>query len=252
MAEAVICYPASFLERPEDRRFLMELAACGCSGAEAHLMLYRIWADYSTGKSDRRKIRAAREDLATDTDVRLMEDFCGWKGGAGDLVISAVNSGFLRHERLEGVNSLVCHGFFPINSSWCRDGKSFQKRGGLSRSADKQAIAADREARERETLWDRTSQKFEDVTPARRGDSLRFCLRVTRAMDIPNPTDEELRSGSLRMALEIMDRLSEPEIKSTLVWLIGNRTDTSLPRRLDQILRDWDKLAERAKNEMMQ
>jgi hypothetical protein len=249
-SEAVICYPAAFLERPEDRRCLLELAATGCPREAASLMLYRIWADYSTGRSDRRVVRSSLAELASDPEARLMEGFCGWTGAPGGLVIAAVSSGFLRHEERDGVKWLVCHGFFPINSTWCRDGKSFQKRGGLSRSLQKQANAVDREAREVETLWDKTGHaEVDGLTAAARGDALRLCMRICRAMDMPRPTDAEMKSGCLRLAKDILAHGSE-SINETLLWLIGNRTSPEIPRRLDQILRDWDRFLEKAKREM--
>lgn len=248
--EAVICYPAAFLERPEDRRCLLELEAIDCPREAACLILYRIWADYSTGRSDRRVVQSSIADLASDPEARLMEGFCGWEGLAGTLIIAALNSGFLRYEERDGVKWLVCHGFFPINSPWCRDGKSFQKRGGLSRSLQKQANAVDREAQEVETLWDKTGQaEVDGLTAAARGDALRFCMRVSRAMDMPRPTDAEMKSGCLRLAKDILAHGSE-SINETLLWLIGNRTSQEIPRRLDQILRDWDRLLEKAKSEM--
>lgn len=249
MSEAVICYPLSFLERPEDRSLLMELKFIGIDSATASLLLYRIWADFSTGKSDKRKISSDRASLQLDRDVLLMEDFCKWEGEPGHLVISALMTGFLRYEEQDGAKYLICQGFFPMNSAWCREGKSFQKRGGYSRSVDRQAVAVDREARERETLWSRNNQAFDGVDEKRRGDSLRFVMQVCRVMDLPKPADDELRSGVLRMGIEILDSATDSEIKSTLVWLIGNRSDSFIPRRLDQILRKWPEIVTRAKSE---
>jgi hypothetical protein len=249
MNEAVICYPRSFLERPEDRRFLMELKHLEAPEDSARLYLYRLWADYATGGSDRREITHPEAEIGKDGAVRLLEDFCGWVGVSGDLVRAALAAGFLSIDSRDGKRALVCTGFFPINSAWCRDGKSMQKKGGLARAAQNQKRATERDAAARETLWLRRNDEF-DVTPEQRGAALRFVMRLCRAVNLATPDDEALRAGPFRKAAEILDRADEATVERTLLWLISNRSEPDIPQRIDQLLRGWDTFVSRAQSEM--
>jgi hypothetical protein len=232
---------------------LMELDSCGVKGADAKLLLYRLWADFATGGSDRRPVATGTADLASDMAVRMIESFCGWEGNGGDLILACIAANFLAFDPAPDGGSgghLICTGFFPINSAWCRSGKSMQKKGGWARAAQRQVITADREAGERMELWKRTGASFGDMSASDRGEALRFVLRVCRAMNVATPTDDELRAGPLRLASEIIARTSAARLNDIFVWIIGNRSAQGIPTRLDLILRDWEAIEKRALSEM--
>jgi hypothetical protein len=231
----------------------MELDACGVNGADAKILLYRLWVDFATGGSDRRPVSRASNELASDMAVRMIESFCGWQGNTGDLILAALASGFFTFDPSADGGSgghLICTGFFPINSAWCRSGKSMQKKGGWARAAQRQVIAADRDAGARTELWNRTNANFGDMTAAERGEALRFVLRLCRAMNLATPTDDELRAGPLRLASAIISRTSADRLNDIFVWIVGNRGAQGIPNRLDLILRDWDDIEKRALSEM--
>ena len=250
MSVPVICYPYSFLERPEDRSFLIELSLEGVAPDSARLMLYRIWADFATGGSDRR-VLAEVEDIGKDRLVRVLESFCGWKGESGSLVRMALASGFLKMEHVGESSVLVCCGFFPINSAWTRGGNSIQKRGAYTRIRNKQSDLADKEASEREELWKRNgSVAFSEFTEEERKSSLRFIIRICRALGMKMPADSILSAGPFRMASEVLRVSSQKEIDDTLLWLISKRQSPDVSDRLDVILREWKEMSKKAELEI--
>lgn len=245
--QAVICYPSSFLERPEDRSFLIELSFVSIPKDTARLILYRIWADFATGGSDRRQIDA--ENLEQDRQVRVLENFCEWSGRAGELVRMAVGAGFLTVERGESATMLVCKGFYPTNSAWNAKGRGFQKRGGLSRVLKVHGEKADGDVEELEKLWARTGNPFTDIDPEILLHATRLICRICRTLAIKNPTATELQSGIMRMAIELVQASDEAQIKETLLWLLSRRKEPDMPDRLDVILRAWPGYVEKAKSE---
>jgi hypothetical protein len=246
---SVICYPYAFLERPEDRSLLFELTHAGLSEDQAKLILYRIWAEFATGGSDRRRLES--EDMAAERQVRMMEAFCHWSGGPGELVRLAVLSGFLRIDRTDDGVSLICVGFYPINSAWSKDGRSFQRSGGLSRSLTKKKEKVDQDAGKREELWERTqADPFPDVAPEVRREALRFAMLLCRAVGFPYPTDGELAAGVMRMAIETVTSCDEAQRRETMLWITGRRKEQDMPTRLDAILREWPSFVAKAAGEM--
>lgn len=245
--QATICYPSSFLERPEDRSFLIELNFASVAKDAAKLILYRIWADFATGGSDRRQILA--EDLQNDRQVRVLENFCEWTGTPGDLVRMAIGAGFLVVEHSELGAMLVCKGFYPTNSAWNAKGRGFQKRGGLSRVLKVHGEKAEGDVEDMEKLWAKTGNPFPEVDPDTRLEASRLIFRICRTLNLKTPTTTELQSGIMRMAIELVLAADEPQIKETLLWMLSRRNEPDMPKRLDVVLREWPSHAAKAKNE---
>lgn len=238
MSEAVICYPQSFLERPEDRSFLMELEMAGVSNDASRLVLYRIWADFATSGTDRRSVND--EDLAGDRAVRVLEAFCDWRGEPGALVRMAVETGFLKIEPSATGPMLICKDFFPNNSAWSSKGRSFQKKGAFTRVMKKHLASAEDDASQREELWKRTgSSIFEEIPGETRAAALRFIYRICRALGRPVDSDEVLSAGPFRQAVDCLRDFSAKEVDDTLVWLISRRKSPDIPERIDAVLRAW-------------
>lgn len=246
MAESVICYPSLFLERPQDRVFLEKLRRAGVGDDTSKLMLYRIWADFATGQSDRRGLAKGGSHLAADPYALSIESFCEWRGEAGLLVSFAVESGFLRLEGGGDERVLVCDGFFPINSGWSKSGNSMQKKGAFTRILRRQEREAKAEVDEREELWSRTNAVPELGENQRRAAVL-FIARVCRALQFPPPTDAELNTGMLRRAHEIVTSTDEVSLEQTLLWLLSMRGDQLIPVRADLALKMWPDLMRSAK-----
>lgn len=246
---ANIVYPISFLERPEDRSFLVELKHAGVHPDTAKLLLYRIWADFATGGSDRRAIHES--NIAKDRQVRVLEAFCDWQGESGLLVRMAVESGFLRIEIGPKGGMLVCAGFYPINSAWSAKGRSFQKKGAYTRVLNRHASMADEEAGKREELWKRTGGGiFHEVPESTRREAMRFIIRVCRTLGMDVPGDVVLHAGPFRMAIEHLQSTPEPKINDTLLWLLSRRGSPEIPDRLDAVLREWPEYVRRSAEEL--
>lgn len=246
---STVAYPTSFLERPEDRSFLIELEFASIPKETARLILYRIWSDFATGGSDRRKIEA--ENLAEDRQVRVLENYCEWTGGPGELVRMAVASGFLTIINGDSGKHLICTGFYPINSAFNAKGRSFQRRGGLSRVLNAQSQAAQGDADDFEKLWERTGNPFQDVPPEICRRAILLISNITRALGLKNPTNEELKTGIMRMAIEIVQSTNEKDVSETLLWLLSKRKDPEMVNaRLDTVLRQFPNHLATAANEM--
>ena len=245
---ATICYPSSFLERPEDRSFLIELSFAAIPKDTARLILYRIWADFATGGSDRRKIDSA--DMVADRQVRVLEGFCEWAGEPGALVRMAIGAGFLVVEHGEAGSMLVCKGFYPANSAWNAKGRGFQRRGGLSRVLKGHSLKADDDVALLEKLWERTGNPFADVDPETCRDASRLIYRICRTLGIATPGENDLKSGVMRQAIECVRSTDATQTKGTLLWLLSRRKEPDMPDRLDAILRAWPTFVAKSAAEM--
>lgn len=244
---AIIAYPSSFLERPEDRSFLIELESAQVPIDKARLILYRIWADFGTGGSDRRPIHTAA--LAEDRQIRVLEAYCEWHGPPSALVRMAVAAGFLSIASGEQ-EMLVCTGFYPINSAFNAKGRSFQRRGGLSRVLKDQTNRAEGDAELMEKLWERTGNPFQDLPPETCKRATRFIFQICRTLGLPAPDAAALQSGIMRMAIECVQTTEEERIKETLLWLLSRRKEPDMPTRLDAIIRAWPSYVTRSTTEM--
>lgn len=246
---STVAYPTSFLERPEDRSFLIELELARVPKDAARLILYRIWSDFATGGSDRRKIEV--ENLAEDRQVRVLENYCEWTGEPGDLVRMAIAAGFLTLIDGDSGKYLVCAGFYPINSAFNAKGRSFQRRGGLSRVLNAQSQAAQGDADDFEKLWERTGNPFQDVPPEICRRAILLISNITRALGLKNPTNEELKTGIMRMAIENVQSTDEKAVSETLLWILSRRKDPDMVNaRLDTILRTFPAHVASAASEM--
>lgn len=241
----LVCYPKIFLERPEDRDFITELVALGVPAAEAKLLLYRIWADFAIGGSERRGLGV--DDAGQRRAIRSIEEYVGWSGTHGELVATAVSVGFLKRDEGSGVPVLICVGFKECNAG---KGRSMQSAGGKATAIVKHAKAAAAAAEERLELWNRTTPRnLEGVPMEKRKRGLVLMLRVCRVLSLKDPGDVVLVDGTLAAILAILDQHSEDAVERTIKWLYGNRTDESIPDQLHAVFAKWNEFTVRAEAE---
>lgn len=248
MSEPTISYPRNFLERPEDRAFLISFRGQEAKPAQVKFHLYRMWADFATGGGDTRLVSSGTECLSSDPAALMIEEFCQWEGDPGDLVSRCLKSGFLSYEpRESGGGVLRCTGFMQANQASFGKLGSMQKAGGHARGRQRQKAAAERETKEMLELWKRNGTESPDgMTAPQAEQSVLFILRVCRAMNWKKPSMDEMRSGSMRMAGEILVKSSSERLEKVVLWLIANRNAMDMPTRLDQLLRVWDGIEKRA------
>jgi hypothetical protein len=250
-AMSVVSYPHSFLSRPEDRAFLLEMNEAGIGHDRSCLICYRMWVDFSTGGSDRRALEA--ELLEEDRAVRVLESFLGWDGKPGALVRMAISSGFLREERMPGGKAvLICSGFYPINSNWSAKGNAFQRKGALTRVLSDDLKRAEQSVAAQEEIWGRTGGgAFAAIPAEERRAGFVFMNRVCRALRMNVPAEGVLASsGALDLALRVLREHDAKQIDATLMWLLANRQGQKVPDRLDAVLREWQDFANQASAEM--
>lgn len=251
MSVPTICFPVSFLERPEDRSFLIEMSFAEVPADTAKLTLYRIWHDFATGGSDRRVVNP--ENLPEDRQVRVLESFCGWTGTAGKLVRMGIDSGFLKIDgTAESGHSLVCCGFYPINSAWKKKGTSMQQLGAYTRVLKRDDKIAEADLTQREELWSRTGGGiFTTVPEHERRDAMKFIYRICRSRGIDVPSDAVLSAGPFRAAVECLEaQTPEKKVNNALIWIISQRSSPDLPERLDALLREWPEILKKSAEEM--
>lgn len=242
-------YPSNFLTRPCDRDLLARLEESGLEPDLAELTLYRIWRDFASGGSDRRLLAGDPPDLYHDRAITLLEKFCKWSWQDGMLVTLAVDAGFLAIDQGADGSHLVCRDFYPINSKFSAGGKSFQRKGALTRVLTRELESADKKAAEHLQLWERNSaSNFELGTPEQREQVLVFLHAVCNSAAKPMPPDSALRGGLFNAALKCLDT-PQSDRKDTLLYLISLRKDQSMPADVAAILHTWPALVAKAKSE---
>lgn len=253
-AAAVVSFPQSFLQRPEDRLFMAALSSTGVDSELAELMLYRVWRDFGSGGSDRRAL-SPDVGLAHDPQVKLLADSAGYPGSPGSFIQYGIHSGFFALEGVEeGKPVLVCKDFFPINSSWSVSGKSIQKKGAYTRARNRQAEEAEAEAKKQLEVWERTAPPdLSGMDAEQRRNGIIFIHRLGRALDLKLPPDAELRAGPLAAAAAIVGNTPVKSLDDTLLWLLSKAKDASatIPRNLKDLLAAWPSLVDQAGREMM-
>ena len=249
-AAAVVSFPQSFLQRPEDRLFMACLIATGVDAGLAELMLYRVWRDFGSGGSDRRALNL-KGGLEADPQVKLLAQSAGYAGDPGDFVQRGLNSGFFVLEGIEvGSPILICKDFFPINSAWSVSGKSIQKKGAYTKARNRQAEEAKEAARKQLEVWERTSPSdLSGIDAEQRKNG----IILVRALDLKLPSDPELRAGPLTAAAAIVESTPVKSIDDTLLWLLSQAKDATanIPRNLKDLLAAWPSLVDQAGREMM-
>lgn len=241
----LVCYPKSFLERPEDRDLISDLVALGTPVLEAKLLLYRIWADFAIGGSERRSLGV--DSSGERRAIRSIEEFVGWSGVHGELIGTAVAVGFLKRDEAAGLPVLICVGFKECNAG---KGRSMQSAGGKATAIVKHTKAATAAAEERMELWGRTTPRSLESIPAeKQKQGLVLMLRVCRVLSLKDPGDVVLVDGTLSSVLSVLDQHSPEDIELAIKWLYGNRNDESVPDQLHAVFVKWSEFVSRAEAE---
>lgn len=236
---AAVAYPSDFLSRPCDRQLTAVLCAeHALSRPHAEWLLYRMWADFATGGGARRRF-VAREGGGCPVEYLVIEEFCRWSGGEGELVRAAVDAGFLRLD--EGQESaLVAVGYEEANRM---AGSSVQRKGGHARAESAHRRRALEEAVQMGPLYEGAKPPSEVRSLKEREMTNALGIRIYRALGLPEKDrprlDPDLPVQLFELAVEVVRHWPEKVISDRLRELLASRGKADSPGRVDAVLRRW-------------
>ncbi len=241
----IVKYPESFLSRPCDRRFLA-LVGDRVQGA---LCAYRIWADYSIGSSDRRRLSEPLDGgkvSCSDREVLIMEEFCDWDGARGGLVRAAVDSGFLTLVEAGGGVDLVCTGFYPLNS---KSALSMQQKGAYANAVSRANKKADKTSAEQMDIFERNGHEVSKVelSDGQKREAIKLVQILGRVMRLKELASSDWRASLVEEASAVCGKYLVAEREMVFRWLMMHRADAEIPKRVDLILKNFADYMERAR-----
>ena len=234
--ESYVKYPVSFLSRPCDRKFIAVLG----DKTLGSLCAYRIWADFAISASDRRVLSLPLvEGLPShlDQEVVILEHFCDWRGEAGKLVAAAISAGFLELKRCTNEVQLVCAGFYPLND---KPALTMQQKGAYKKMLNKVFADTDKSASDQLEIFDKTnhSVKLLDLSADDKKSAIRFVNSLVRVMQLKPLSHSDWSDDLLVGSLSICNEKKQEDVDALFYWLMVNRTDPEIPRRIDLIIKN--------------
>lgn len=213
---------------------------------------YRIWADYSTGGSDRRRLGEPLVDGVpnhADNQVLILEEFCDWDGQRGGLIAAAVKSGFLVVSESGDTADLVCKDFYPMNN---QSKVSIQKKGGWKAAINNYRKQADVLSGDQLKIFDATGHGVSEmeVTDQNKKDAVTMVMIVVRIMKLDELASNDWTVELMETACQIVLRYTNVEREKTFMWLLANRDEPGIPLRVDLILKRFNEYAEKARTEL--
>ncbi len=248
--DSSVKYPENFLSRPCDRDFLSRFE----NKKEASYYAYRLWADFNTGNSDRRKLDKQLDGgvpSAGDRNILILEEFCDWAGKRGDLIADAVRSGFLEIDTDEAdCCHLVCADFYPLNN---RAGMSMQRKGAFTQALSKASADAGKLAVDQMNLFGATKHAVSEmqITDQVKQDAVDFVMVVCRVMRFDNLAATDWTTQLVLDAADIVSRYTDAERKNTFIWLMAHRADSDIPKRADLVIKNFDDYNAKARRELV-
>lgn len=228
--------PINFGHRQCDRVFIRALAAFGFDRESMLWKMFLVWMDFGTAREDRRQIPAPEDQRATSATVAVLEEFIGWKGGAGEFIRAGIDSGFFILTPLsEELVELVLADFFPANASATRLTNS--EHGGVMKSYRNVKTKAEAAAADQLTLFRSTGGIAIDGADEKQiKRALLFVHSICQSLRRAAPSDEVWRQTILAKAIEIIKASDERERESVIRWFIKNRDSQRIATRLDLVL----------------
>ena len=236
--QGVVKYPDSFLSRPCDRIFIsfLENKKVGAYCA------YRIWADFSTGSSDRRRLSKSLENGAVarnDREVLILEEYCDWDGPRGDMVRAAVDSGFMVINDTGEFSELICSEFYPLNS---KAALTMQQKGAYAKILKKANLETAQSSVSQMEIFERNSHEVSKVelTSEQKTEAVKLIQIVGRVMHFKPLAGSDWSASMVEGAADVCNRYLVDERETTLRWLMVHRGDSDIPKRVDLIIKKFD------------
>jgi hypothetical protein len=250
-----IIFPSSIGDRTCDRAFMLMLSECkdlGCTRAEVLGWILLVWKDFALSKDERRKVPQDAELRKNSPVVRIIEDYIGWTGGAGEFVRLGIDSGFFVLVPCDSESSeswLVLADFFPANQEQVT-GVSQQKRasheGKLKRNSENALHMADEQMR---LFKANKSPILSSFAEADVSAALTVIACICNCMNWKFPADGDWRQSLIAKTIDSRLRFKPEEMKALYLWLQNNRANTIIPPRIDLLLGDLQKFIDLARRD---
>ena len=252
---AILHLPLDWERAPEIRLFQLRLAASDNQGL-ASLYYVRLWSEWGTAAVEWRPLRHQlgadykahawdREDLTF-----LVEQYCGWKGEDGKLIVAAIEAGVLQIERRGDLHGLVLSNFWRLNEHLSPDHKTMQQKGGMAKYARRQveevqvmAAQQDRIMQAQGNLWLPEAA----ATADERKSSLALVMRLDRACGRPVRVSSDYSESLLNLSLETVRRFIPEDIAKVVQFVFENRDTPSVVKDPERLLMQFANLLERSK-----
>jgi plasmid stability protein len=252
---SVLHLPLDWERAPEIRLFAMRLASSHCEGM-APLYYVRMWSEWGIAAVEWRPLRIQiahdyqthawdREDLTF-----LIEQYCGWKGGDGKLVVAAIEAGVLRIERRGDLSGLVLSNFWRLNEHLSPDYKTIQQKGGLAKFAKRQSDELQVMAAQQERIMEAQGRLWlpeAAATAEERKAALALVMRLDRACGRSVRCSSEYDEELLNLALETVRKFTQDDIAQVEEFIFENRETPSVVKEPDRILMQFADLLERSR-----
>lgn len=218
----------------------------------------RIWLDFAQAAAEFRPLRNRAQnstiDWATEDLTYVIEDSAKWAGNPGQLMVAAVDSGFIKIEhRAHGSEEqvgIVLDGFWPLNEHLSPDFESIQKRGGKARQASRIREESERAAQDRNKIFEQ-QENFHfgniETTPAEREKAYGLFIRLHRVCGLDAPLGEQFEERAMVDALFIIRKFSDDQIAQLEEWLLSQRDNPEIVKMPARILEHIGKYMEQAK-----
>lgn len=245
-----ISIPLLFLDRPEDRGFVMLAIERHSSMTHdfARLCLFRIWRDFAMQGSRIRTVPMDTAERSTHVTVRVLEEVCDWQqngGKKGSLVELAIESGFLKLVPCgDGVGNLV-----PLDFAAMQGGvvavnqQPAYLKGGSATARAAAGKFADRSTEEALDLFRANKNPIlSNLSEDRVRVATRLIFQVSRIMGWQQPKSEHWTEELIGKADQLISNTPDSSIQETLAWLSSARHSDEIPGRIDILLDGWKKL----------
>lgn len=232
MSLALISFPVSFGDRECDREFVMRLMSRGGVGREAaEMVLFRMWFGFGKGKGPSVKV-------GEFTDMVIAE-WCQWQGDAKILIEAAMNSGFLKREKLGEDETYLLVGFSEANRGSLSNATS---KGGKLRWAGTNLKKSRKEAGELFKLMSALEDPVvkEDPELAERG--MVIGVNLCRSVGIELPTKDDFKNGFLRKCKEVAREFDDDQMGLIYRYIMLNKADEAIVPRDRDLLCVIDRL----------
>ena len=256
---ALLYLPLDWERAPELRLFQMRLSAYVIKPMEqftlAPLYYIRLWSEWGTAAVEWRPLRHQliedfrshawdREDLTF-----LIEQYCGWKGEVGKLIVCGIDSGVLQVERRGDLHGLVLSNFWRLNEHLSPDHKTMQQKGGLAKYARRQseemqvmAAQQDRIMQAQGNLWLTEAA----ATPDERKASLALVMRLDRACGRSVRISSDYGESLLNLALETVRKFTAEDVAKVEQFIFDHRENPSVVKDPERLLMQFADLLERS------
>ncbi len=235
---STVNFPHNFGQRQCDRKLVLALRKEDESLTRGDIlwMMFLVWQDFANAREDRRLVPASLEARANSAATEILEEFIDWRGARGRFIESAIQEGFFLLVG-NGVDELelVLVDFLPANAAAATVSNS--ARGGTEKSFNRIKANSEAAASDQLQLFEATGLvAIEGVAPSEMKASARLIHQICLALRWKTPESEDWKNSIMSKAAVVIRNTAAQDRDDVIRWLILNKTDAKIPKRIDFML----------------